>query len=347
MKKAICKGVGDIEVVDAPEPELNENEALVEIKVCGLCHSDICPYIGKNLDLFAMPVVLGHEFGGFIKEIKGETDKFKVGDKVVVLPVISCGECHYCKMGQDQLCIGAGTQKEIKISNFGTQAREGGLAERVAVPFGNLFKLPDDFDMDLAGIIEPAAVAHNNTVDIDDSNIVVLGVGAIGALAIKFLKMKNNKVIAVGNTQGPLDLAKKMGADFTISGREKDVISKINDYLKGGLVDYVFLYYISDETLSFATDIIKKTGEIKFIALSEHHRYVKLDSYAMLTRSITMRGYMAYPRKDFEAALKLVIEKGVELNLKELVSAKFPLEKTKEAFDFKAKEHVAKVYVIN
>ncbi len=109
------------------------------------------------------------------------------------------------------------------------------------------------------------------------------------------------------------------------------------------MVNYVFLYYINDKTLSFATDIIKKTGEIKFIALSEHDRYVKLDSYAMLTRSIKVRGYMAYNRDDFKAAFKIVVEKGKDLNLNELIAAKFPLEKTKEAFDFKVKEHVDEV----
>lgn len=345
MKKAILKGVGDIEIVDAPEPKLRDGEALIEMKACGLCHGDIAPFEGKNLDLFPFPVVFGHEFGGIIKEIKGKIGNFRIGDKVVVSPILSCGKCYFCNLGLDQLCIGTAGEG-VQVSNFGTQAREGALAERIAVPISNMVKLPDGFDMDLTGIIEPTAVAYNNTKDVKNSNVVVVGVGAIGLLAVKLLKFNKNTVIAVDISEESLALAKKIGADFSVNIKDDKKSQKIKEFLKGGMVDYVFLYFTSNETLNFATDIIKKTGEIKFIGMS-YDNFVKIDAMAMLIKSIKLIGYMAYPMSDFKAAVKLIIKNEKELNLKELISAKFPLDKAKEAFEFKEKKHVAKVVVTN
>lgn len=345
MKKVVLKGVGDIEIVDSPEPTLKEGEALIEVKACGICHGDVAPYEGKNIDLFPFPVVCGHEFGGIIKEIKTETDKFKIGDKVVVSPILSCGDCYYCKQGFDQLCIGSAGEG-VQVSNFGTQAREGAFAERVAVPLSNMIKLPPDFDMEITGIIEPAAVAYSNTKDIKDSNVVVVGAGAIGLLAIKFLKLNDNKVIAVDIAEESLALAKKIGADFTVNIKDKDRTVKIKQYLKDRMVDCIMLYFISDDTLAFATELIKKRGEIKFIGLSSDN-FVKIDSMAMLIKSIRLIGHMAYPMADFREAINTIIDNPGSLNLKELISGKFPLEKTKEAFDFKQKEHVAKVIIVN
>ena len=345
MKKAVLKGVGDIEIVDSTEPIIKDGEALIEVKACGICHGDVAPYEGKNTDLFPFPVVCGHEFGGIVKEIKAETDEFKIGDKVVVSPILSCGDCYYCNQGFDQLCIGSAGEG-VQVSNYGTQAREGAFAERVAAPLSNMIKLPHDFDMDLTGIIEPAAVAYSNTKDLKDSNIVVVGVGAIGLLAIKFLKLNNNKVIAVDIAEESLSLSKRIGADFIVNVKDEDRIGKIKQYLKNGMVDCIMLYFVSDDTLAFATELIKKRGEIKFIGMS-YDNLVKVDSLAMLIKSIKVNGYMAYPMSDFREAVNIIINNTDKLNLKELISAKFPLEKTKEAFDFKHKEHVAKVIVTN
>lgn len=345
MKKAILKGVGDIEIIEGPEPALKDKEALIEVKACGLCHGDIAPYEGKNIDLFPFPVVCGHEFGGIVKEIKGKTDEFKIGDKVVVSPIISCGNCYYCNLGFDQLCIGTAGEG-VQVSNFGTQTREGALAERVAAPLSNMVKLPDNFDMELTGIIEPSAVAYNNTKEIENSNVVVVGAGAIGLLAIKFLKLKNNQVAALDIAPEALQLAQKVGADFTMNIKDEDKISKIKEFFKGELIDYVLLYFTSNDTLAFATELIKKRGEIKFIGMS-YDNFVKIDAMAMLIKSIKLIGYMAYPMSDFKAAVNIIVKNVDKLNLKELISAKFPLDKTKEAFEFKQKKHVAKVIVIN
>ena len=344
MKKVILEGVGVIKIVDSPDPDLKDEEALIEMKACGLCHGDIAPYEGTNLDSYPVPRVCGHEFGGVVLKIRGRTDKFKIGDKVVAYPILSCGKCYYCKLGLDQLCVGSG--EDFVIRNFGTQAREGGLAELIAVPISNLIKLPTDFDMELTGIIEPAAVAYSNTKEIKKSNVMVVGVGAIGLLAVKLLKLNDNKVIAVDISEDSLKLAKKIGADFIVNIKDEKRVEKIKNFLNGGFIDCILLYFTSDDTVAFAIDNVKKCGEIRIVGVPVKN-IAQTDILRILRKSIRLIGYAAYPMEDFIETVNLVIKRGKELNLKELISAKFPLEKAKDAFDIKKNRHIAKVIVIN
>ena len=330
MKKVILKNIGVIEVIEDSEPILKEGEALIEMKACGLCHGDIAPYEGTNLDSYPVPRVCGHEFGGIVKEIKGKSYKLKIGDKVVVHPILSCGECYYCKLGNDQLCIGSG--KDFVIKNIGTQAREGGLAERVAVPIANLIKLPFNFDLKLTGIIEPAVVAYSNTKTIKNSLVVVVGVGAIGLLAVKFLKLNKNKVIAVDISNDALERAKKVGSDFTINIGDKKKIELLKNYLNGQMVDYGILYFVDSSTISFAIKILKKCGNLIIVGVPVNN-IAKIDILLVIRKSLKLTGLSAFPRKDFLEALELIIKKEKELNLDELISAEFPIHKAKDAFN--------------
>ena len=339
MKQAILKDIGVIQVLDVPEPELKKDEALIEVAACGLCGSDVGSYLGKSLDLIPVPRVCGHEFGGTIKKLNGKT-KLKVGDKVVVSPIISCGNCYYCKMGRDQLCIAAG--KGIQIPNIG-QARDGAFAEMIAVPISNLIKIPDDFDMELTGIIEPLAVAYADTKGIKDSNAVIIGAGGLGLIAVKLLKQNNNRVIAVDISNQSLNRAKKAGADYAINIEDKKRVEKIENFLEGGFVDYVLNYHLSNDTMDFAIEVVKKYGEIKNMSTSDTK--IETDINATIIKEIKMVGHMAYTMEEFKEAVNIIVDK--EIDVKDIISAKFPLEKTKEAFDYKAKENVAKVIIIN
>ena len=299
MKQAILKDVGVIEVVDMPEPELKEGEALIEVAVCGLCHSDVGSYLGASLDIIPVPRVCGHEFGGTIKKLNGKTEH-KVGDKIVASPIISCGDCYYCAMGKDQLCIAA-AEEGVVIPNIG-QAKDGAFAEMVVAPINNLVKLPDDFDMELTGVIEPLACAYADTKGIKYSNIVVIGPGGLGLSAIKLLKQNSNKVIAVGKSSNSLERATKAGADFKANIKDKDRVDKIKDFLKGGFVDYVLVYHLDNDTMGFALDIVKKYGEIKHMSTSD--KKIETDINSIILKELRMVGHMAYTMEEFKEVVK-------------------------------------------
>lgn len=91
-----------MEVKDISKPEIEEGEALIKMKYAGVCGSDITVYIGSHPTAI-VPIVIGHEILGTIEEIKGNFD-FKIGDRVTVEPLISCGECDACKGGYGHVC---------------------------------------------------------------------------------------------------------------------------------------------------------------------------------------------------------------------------------------------------
>lgn len=344
MKKAILKDINEIIIIDSPEPELEEGEALIEVKACGICHSDVAPYKGENLNSFTLPVVLGHEFGGIIREIRGERKGLKIGDKVTVSPQISCKKCFYCKEGNDQLCDGL-KKKTGENLNIGTKAREGAFAERIKVPISNIVKLPNDFDMQISALIEPAAVAYNNTKNIKNSNIVIVGVGAIGLMAIKMLKLNNNhNLLAVDINDRQLKKALEIGANGAINIKDNNRVKKVKDFLKKGKVDYVLLYYTSDDTINFAIDIIRKLGEIKIIGWCPDE-FIKINFSKLLMNSIKLEGCWCYSMDDFKKTIKLITSG--QLLLEDLISKKFHLNEIKEGFEFKKNNFVAKVIITN
>jgi len=306
------------------------------------CHSDLMPYIMVDPNC-PLPAVLGHEFGGTISKITGDADDFKVGDKVTASAQISCGNCSYCNAGHDQLCEGL-KKKLGENLNIGTQARDGAFAEKISVPISNLVKLPDDFDMEITGIIEPAAVAYNNTKDIKQSNVAVIAVGAIGLIATKILKLNNNNVIAVDVARKSLDMALQVGADFAVNIKDKDAIRQIKDFLKEKKVDYVLVYHTSFETVDFAFDIIKKLGEIRIIGLCAEE-FLKINFCKFQMKYITLKGCWCYSMKEFRETVELITSN--KLQLKDLISARYPLDKIKDAFEFKLNNAIAKVIIVN
>jgi len=342
MRKAIFKSPGVIDVVESDDPKLAEGEAIIDVEYCGVCRSDLMPYTDVDPNC-PLPAVLGHEFGGTISAISEGSHGFKVGDKVTASGQISCGgKCYYCRAGHDQLCEGLENPKEENL-NIGTQARAGAYAEKTMIPIINLVKLPDDFDMVLTGIMEPAAVAYNNTNGISDSNVAIIGSGAIGLLATKMLKLNNNRVIAIDISDDALATAVEKGADIGVNNRDADAAKqKIKDFLKDEKLDYVLIYYTSFATVDFALDIIKKIGEIRLIGLYRE-KFIKINYNKILENYVTLQGCQCYTMKEFEDTVDLIASG--KLYVKDLISKEFSLNEIKDAFEYKLNNAVAKVVI--
>ncbi len=154
--------------------------------------------------------------------------------------------------------------------------------------------------------------------------------------------MNNNKVIAVDIYEDSLEMALESGADHIINIKEKDREEKIKSFFPDKKIDYALLYYVSDDTISFAMNIIKKLGEIKFIGLTGD-KSIQIDYPGLLMNSIRISGCWCYSMEDFRNTIKLMVDK--KLEVKDLIAARFPLEKIKEAFDFKHNSRVPKVII--
>ncbi|MDE7220282.1 MAG: alcohol dehydrogenase catalytic domain-containing protein, partial [Oscillospiraceae bacterium] len=162
-----------LELKEVPVPETPEGYALVKILAVSVCGSDIHAYRGNSL-LLTYPRVLGHELCGIVEELNGPAEGLAEGDKVSVLPYLSCGCCTACRQERENCCT------SLKV--LGVHV-EGGIAGYVSVPISALLKLPQDMDPKTAALIEPFAVSAHAVRRggvTEGDRVLVLGAGPIG-----------------------------------------------------------------------------------------------------------------------------------------------------------------------
>lgn len=176
MKAAITTQWNQIAIEDLPRPVPGPGECLVRPTYTGICGSDVHVYLGHHPTAKA-PVVQGHEFVGLVEEIgPGPAPGFSVGDRVVVEPLISCGHCEACRMGNWHVC------RTLKL--LGIHAN-GAFAETVRVACAKVVPVPKGLNDQAAALTEPFAVGmhvcRRAEVRVGDS-VLVIGAGPIGLI---------------------------------------------------------------------------------------------------------------------------------------------------------------------
>ena len=334
MKQILTKSVGQLVFQEVPTPVAGENQALIEVKSIGICNSDIAPYQGRILDLIPLPFVMGHEFGGEVKEINGSSDEFKVGDNVAVYPQLNCGSCYYCTHDIERMCESQ--------TMFGSPKKEGGMAEFAAVPLKNLVKLGSSFNVSYAGLVEPATVAYRAVKGFKNINVAVIGVGAIGSMMGQVLKHNKCRFIAMDIDDAALRYILDLGADLAVNLNDSQRSGEINGFLGEDKLDAVVIGFLNKENWDFAMEIVRKEGTI--VEMAEPKKF-EVDFKPILFKSPIIRGSACYNFDEFKKAAEL-IEQGI-IDAEKIVTKTFPFDKAKEAFEYKANNPVLKVIITN
>lgn len=216
-----------VEIVDVPTPSVqNDDDVIVRITSGGICGSDIGIYNGTN-SLATYPRLIGHEFGGIVTETGKNVTSVKVGDKVAVDPVISCGHCYACKIGRHNVCS--------TLEVMGVH-RDGGFAEYVSAPEANIHKFNKDFDESLLGLVEPytIGVEINRRAQIAKGDkVLIMGSGPIGIAAMQVAKRNGAEVIMTDLVKERLDKALSMGADEVVLVSEENLEERLLAFTDG------------------------------------------------------------------------------------------------------------------
>lgn len=205
MRAAVLYAPGDLRAEEVPLPAFGPGEVLLEVAVCGVCGSDLDRALRKGSH--RVPLILGHEFAGRVRQVGPGVDPSWVGTLVTVPPLIPCRRCSSCVDGEFGLCT--------NYSYFGSRV-DGAYAPFVTVPEGNLFRVPDTLDPRLAAMADPAAIALHAIwrcgARIGDS-VAVAGAGPIGLLAVQIAGILGaSEVVALDIVPEKLELATKLGA---------------------------------------------------------------------------------------------------------------------------------------
>jgi 6-hydroxycyclohex-1-ene-1-carbonyl-CoA dehydrogenase len=212
--------------------DVADDEAVIEVAGCGLCHTDIGFYAGDVRTKHELPLILGHEISGRVVKVGSKYSGLE-GKNVIVPAVLPCGQCDLCAAGRENIC----QQQKMPGNDF-----NGGFASHIKVPAQYLCPLPDDIgDIDLAdlsviadAVTTPYQAMLRSGLKKGDLAIVV-GVGGLGNYMVQHAKNAGASVIAIDIDAGKLEASQKMGADHivnTSSLSEKDVKKEVRKLVK-------------------------------------------------------------------------------------------------------------------
>lgn len=331
MKALRLYAPGDVrcEIVDVPTIQ-TDDQVLIKVKACGVCGSDIPRAMVKGT--YKFPTTLGHEFAGEIVEVGKAVTKWQPGDRVSVMPLIPCGHCQYCKVGKSHMCD--------DYNYYGSRS-DGAMAEYIVVESANCLRLQDNVDFEMGCMTDPVSVGLHavRRVHVEaGSSAVVFGLGAIGFIAMQWLKeLGCTKVIVVDVDDEKLRQAKMLGADDVINGRTEDVIKRIMDMTDGQGTHIAIELAGNKITHVQAVQAVRKNGEVVFCGITyDDVTFPNKAIAAILRGELTIRGSWnssinPLPINEWESALQFMSSGKIKVS--PLITHRFKLEDGPKAFE--------------
>jgi len=196
-------------------PRPTADEVRIKVKYAGICGSDVHIFHGHN-PFAKYPRVIGHEFFGVIDDVGANVSRQRLGERVVVDPVVSCGHCYPCSVGRPNVCS--------ELSVIGVH-RDGGFSDYACCPANNAHRVPDSVADATACMVEPFTIAANITAFLQPQagdTALVYGAGPMGLTVIQVLKgvYGVQQVIVADRIPERLAMARENGADWTIDNSQ-------------------------------------------------------------------------------------------------------------------------------
>jgi len=322
MKAALCPRPGEMVITEVDVPEPKEGEVLVEVRATGLCGSDVDGFLGRH-PMIGYPIIMGHECSGVIAAVGKNARGVHKGDAVVVEPFFTCKSCPSCLRGKYNLC------KDLRI--IGHQI-PGSLAEYVLAEARFAHPKPENLSFEEGAIAEPLSgslhAVKRAGIGVGDFTVII-GCGTIGSFSLQHAKNAGAEVLIADVQDFKLSRARKLGADHVLNVNREDLKAKV-DELTGGLgADKVIEAVGLPETLVQTTKLVRRGGTIMLIGWSGN-KTDQFDLTSVTLDELTVLGTLGFCW-DFPAALNLAGRGKVDL--KSIISHKFPLEKTREAIE--------------
>ena len=322
---------GDLRCVEIEKPEIkNAEDIIVKVKACGVCGSDLMRVMVKGA--YRHPITIGHEFSGVIEDVGSGVAGAEPGDRVTVTPLVPCGKCDYCKIGQHVLCN--------DYSYYGSRM-DGAMAEYIKVSADNVIKLPLNVDFEAAAMTDPVAVALHavrKTKIEPGQNGAVFGLGAIGLLAVQWLKYSGcSPIFAIDIFDEKLLLAEKLGADVCINAKTENVLEVIKNKTGARGLDIAIELAGSKITQIQSIDSLRKLGRVVLCGISYDDLVIPNTILSKILRTeIEISGawnslISTLPVNEWASSLKFMSSGKIKCN--PVISHRFRLEQCMEAFN--------------
>ncbi len=314
-----------LQLVEVDTPSLQEGEVLVEVKACGLCHTDLNYMKGGLIPPKGFPIILGHEVTGIVEEIDPSINDLRKGDRVILAPHRACGVCEFCQRGRENLCS--------SLSSIGGH-EDGGLAEYLTMTRRNVFRLPAGLPLEESSIIADAVAtpfhALLNIAGVGEGiQVAIFGAtGGLGMAAVQIAKAYGSRVIAIGRKEWKLDMLENFGADQVVNAREhRDLPRHVTDISNGG-VDVALDVTGASGITEMALRSIKPGGMVVVAGYSLENLEISSKHLMWFEKGIV--GCRLYNPSDLPGIVALV-EEGL-VDVVRMVTEKLPLEEVNEGY---------------
>jgi 2-desacetyl-2-hydroxyethyl bacteriochlorophyllide A dehydrogenase len=327
-----------LSLLDIEPPRIeSSDDVMFKVEYCALCVGEIKVYEWGEWaaadPTIQLPTVLGHEASGVVTAIGKDVTRFKVGDRIAIDPMISCGLCHQCRAGRTNMC----ENREI----YGKQ--RGAFAEYAVLPERALAVIPDNLSLEEGALLENLGIAvHAVEVEPHDPGdlAVVIGAGPIGIMAAQTLKAYGVRVVSTDIVDSRLELAKEIVRETVISVQKEDVKAKILAMTDGRGADFVIEAAATQSALDQAFDIIKATGTV--VTIGTFGSPISFNPFFSMTRrEIKLVSTIGRTWETWRRMTQL-INTG-HFDLKPFISHILPMEDYGEGFDLVKSPNVMKV----
>ena len=308
---------------DIPEPELSVNQVLVDIKATSLNHLDI--WIRKGIPGVPLPLITGSDAAGIISEVGDGVKKSRIGEKVMIQPLIFCGKCASCNKGKENLCKSMGIMGENC---------QGVNAERIIVEESQAIPFPDQLSFEAAASF--ALVAQTSfQMLVSRANlqagefVLIWGASSgVGSMGIQIAKAMGATVIAIAGTNEKCEKAGLLGADHILNYKTDDIFSEVKSLTNGKGIDVVF-EHVGQETWNISMKSLARGGRVVTCGATTGFK-ANLNLTHLFFKQQSILGSTMGSVSSFDGALTLLNEG----KIKPVIDRIFPISEIQSAHEY-------------
>jgi NADPH:quinone reductase-like Zn-dependent oxidoreductase len=306
----------------APDPKIAANEVLVRVKACALNHLDLWLRQGVSDWNLPLPHIAGSDVSGEVAEVGSQANRVKAGERVLLCPGLSCGQCEACFDGRDSAC-----RNYTVLGVF----VDGGYAEFVKAPEVNVIPIPGDLSFDEAAAVPLVFLTAWHMLFTraqlkPGEDVLVIGAGSgVGSAAIQIAKAVSARVIATAGADWKLDKARALGADEVINHSRQAISQEVKRFTGKRGVD-VIVEHVGEAVWEECFNSLATYGRLVTCGVTSGGE-VKLNLQGLFGRQRTVMGSFMGGKAELLGALRLIARR----KLKAVIDSAFPLREAAAA----------------
>jgi 2-desacetyl-2-hydroxyethyl bacteriochlorophyllide A dehydrogenase len=313
MKAAVLEQPGHAVVTEVDEPRYGADDVLIRVRAAGICGTDIHIFKGEYEARY--PLIPGHEFSGEVAAVGGNVTRFEPGDRVTADPNVPCNRCNFCQRNEPNQCRNL---RAIGVTG------DGGFAEYVVAPEGNVFSI-GDMSYEAAALIEPLACVAWGLKQVEvqpGDSALVFGAGPMGVLLAQAVRSAGAaRVVIVDRSPGRLELAAQLGATDTVLS--DDGLSRRLNAIEPDGFDLVADATGAPSVLAGTFDYVRPRGKVWVFGVTPIGVKVEFPSYEVFRKDLKIIGSFAVNRT-FPQSIAMIRSGAVRVE--PLISHRLPLD---------------------